>query len=299
MTAPRHVAVTAASPPRVKLPDEVLELIGGPEAEAVAKEPLAQTVLTKGLAAVPLGQVRFDQPLVGALAQRLGGDCRHARLDRGGEAAGSGQLLAERIERVQPKLAEAFTLDRDPLLVPVGEEVVTEWQAVLQTLGPRRAVDQPVGQARRLAEVHRYPRREPKVPTRRLHQWEAGAPQPPEGGTEAGVSAVLGRVEPQHPCDVIPNEEPIVESEEREHALRAPRQEHRSAAEPQLERLKQRENDARGWRSPSRPPPGGRSVRRSNETCSRPHRRRSSLLVRSRGYACAWPSSSDLEAPCP
>lgn len=91
---------------------------------------LEAAVLGQRLVRVALGEVRPDERSMGALPQRLALHRGEARLDRLAEAICLHEPVAESLERVDPELPEPLALDRDPVVVPVREQVLREEEAV-------------------------------------------------------------------------------------------------------------------------------------------------------------------------
>src|SRR5918999_1603007 len=120
----RHRRVTAWL--RRGLLHQLVELRGGLDAEPVAQQAATELVLPHGLAAVAFGEVDADQRAMSALAQRFAAYCRERGLQRPAQAAVGGELLRERLERVQAELAEALALEQQPVVVPVRQELAEE-----------------------------------------------------------------------------------------------------------------------------------------------------------------------------
>src|SRR5436190_68379 len=98
--------VTPASPNRQRL-HQLGHQVRGLEPELLVQDAAEEPVLPERLPRIALRQVDLDQRAVGALAE-------HLALDRGepgvgclGEAARSGALLAQALERVRPSLQSA------------------------------------------------------------------------------------------------------------------------------------------------------------------------------------------------
>ena len=72
---------------------------------------------------VALRQMRLDQHALGALPQGFGRDGHHRRFYRLGAASRLCQLTAERLQRMEKPLPDAFTLDQYPVVVPSGQEI--------------------------------------------------------------------------------------------------------------------------------------------------------------------------------
>ena len=81
---------------------------------------------------------------MGALADRVPGDCGESGAECAEDVARSREALAQRLERVQPQLSKALALGKDPLLVPIGQDVPCERvRALADVVGSSRTLDEP------------------------------------------------------------------------------------------------------------------------------------------------------------
>ena len=81
-------------------------------------------VLGQRLSAVPLGEMDAYEDAVCALAQRLGRRHGKRRLDRLTETVERDQPLTQTLQRVDTQLPEALPFVREPIVIPIGEQVV-------------------------------------------------------------------------------------------------------------------------------------------------------------------------------
>ena len=96
-----------------------------------------------------------------ALAQWIAPNRREPTFDCTTAAPHRRVALTQRVERAQPDLAKPFTLDQEPLVVPVGEEVVGEERIVEVLLGKLAChAEQTVGLGACLVQIDTDSRRE-------------------------------------------------------------------------------------------------------------------------------------------
>src|SRR2546423_11898721 len=65
-----------------------------------------------------------DHDSVRSFAQRVGGDRRESGVECVCRISGLDQTLRQRLERMKPELVKALPLDRQPIVVPIGEELI-------------------------------------------------------------------------------------------------------------------------------------------------------------------------------
>ncbi len=118
--------------------------------------------LPRRRAHVALGQVGRDQNPLGAVSQRVQLDRIEGHPGCGAVPAGGGEAAGGGLECVQPELAEPFTFDDDPVVVPVREQlaglpprerVAAEAVAVVAAVGGVAAVGADVFEEARAPRV--------------------------------------------------------------------------------------------------------------------------------------------------
>jgi hypothetical protein len=198
-----------------------LESLGGFDAELAARQLPEDRALAQRFAAVALGQVYADYRSVSALSEGLGRDGGKPCVERLGEATGSCELSAQRVERPEPELAESLTLDEHPVLIPVRKQILGEHGQfdvcnIAQPAGDNRSSKRFYA-----AEVHVHSAVEADP---RTEDGDQGVPAPadaPERGPEAGGGTLVARLGPERAGHADPQQRPLVESEEGDQPLRA------------------------------------------------------------------------------
>src|SRR5215472_17147134 len=94
------------------------------DAELLVEEQTVGAVAAQRGAPVALRQVGPNQQRASALAQWVRLHRPQRSIDRRPDASGLQPRLAQELQRVQPQLAEPLPVEGEPVLVPVGEEVV-------------------------------------------------------------------------------------------------------------------------------------------------------------------------------
>jgi hypothetical protein len=97
--------------------------------------------------------VRLDQCSVSALTQRLCGHSSKSAFYRQRVIANCGEPFAQRFEGMQPDLAEPLPLDKEPLVIPVWEEILGE-QLCSVGIRPGGVITEGAGHGQGLMEVH-------------------------------------------------------------------------------------------------------------------------------------------------
>jgi hypothetical protein len=182
--------------------------------------------LPQRLGAVVLRQVHFDQSGTRALTQRI-----HPHRGEGGLSgiaipAGDCEQSSKRLQSVQAKLPPVLGLEEDPVLIPVGQQLLregsdcrsTEIRGVEGLIG---SLQEAVGEQLCLAEVDLDAARESEVAWIYLHRIANSAVEPRESGAQAGVSAALARVGPEGTGYQQTFNRAAMDGQEGEQALRA------------------------------------------------------------------------------
>lgn len=260
--------------------------------------------LAERLGAIPLGKVYRDDRAVGALAERLAPEGGEGDFHRVGVPADRDEPLGEHLRGVQAELAEPFTLEEDPVVVPVGQELTaTERMPYVVVVDLMRRVTDPARPEDRLSNVNAHGGGQPKAAVRALDDRVAAPADPPERGTQTARGALLIGVEPEDAGDVGAADRLFVKREESENALSRRREIDGFPITAELERASEGDTDLSSlWsqhhdRTPSPlvgpPPTAEEYLHRKNgafshSLCTGPvredndHRRIASLLARSK-----------------
>jgi len=138
-------------------------------------------------------------------------------------------------------LPVALALDQNPVLVPVRQEVGAERGRVHAERVGVRLVERATGERLGLTQIDfDVPAQRELLPVRR-DELPAVAVEAPESRAKARVGTFLGRVEPERARHVQPVQRPVVERDEREHALRGHGQCHGLVVADQPECVEERQ----------------------------------------------------------
>jgi hypothetical protein len=171
-------------------------------------------VLAKGLRPVALGQVRLDQRSVSALAQGLRGHRGKPAFYRQGITPSGGEPFAQRLEGMQPDLAEPLLLDVSHSSYQPG----------------RRSLESSLRQAQvRCGGYHR------------VYAFTAKAPQ---GRAQASAGAPVRDVQPELSGYGAPAHRALLYRQVGEQALDGNGQRYPDAVHPELEIIEQAEHEA-------------------------------------------------------
>src|SRR5205823_2690509 len=151
-----------------------------------------------------------DEGPMCAFPQRLRSDGGKACLDRLGMSAKGGQALAQRLERVDAKLAEALALDEDPVLIPVRKQLPTEGElegaaGFLRRFGHGVAVKHPPRLFSRLVDVDPDVGRQAQPAGAAVDELPPVTVEAPERRAEVGAGPLLAALEPE-----VPRHEPAL-----------------------------------------------------------------------------------------
>src|SRR5205085_10204406 len=109
---------------------EIEQMEGWRHRELLPEKGRVGVELADGLRLVALREVGADQDAVDRFPERLGGNRRQSHVDGLGVVVPSDQLVTERLERMQPQLAQPLPLDDDPIVVPIGQDLAGEQQGI-------------------------------------------------------------------------------------------------------------------------------------------------------------------------
>src|SRR6266542_2484773 len=141
---------------------------------------------------VPVREMHADQRTVRAFAERLACDTRKTCVERLAEPAGTPQPIAQRVERPQAELPEAFVLDQDEVVVPVGEHVAREQRrGDVADIG-EIVVEPPARERLGLVKIDVDVEAETEPLIDRLDDADAAAVEPPENRPQIGGGALVG-----------------------------------------------------------------------------------------------------------
>src|SRR5579862_966554 len=157
-----------------------------------------------------------------ALAERR----RERRIERLPEIAPVDMAIAERLESLQPELAKPLTLEDDPVVVPVRQQIAGE---LVDLPRGHASVELAAREHLGLSEVDGDRGTEPERRASRFEQPVDALLDAPQRRAQIRSRTLVGRVEPEHARDVVALERTIVQCEERDDALCAHREIHRTA----------------------------------------------------------------------
>ena len=192
--------------------------------EAVAQ----RRILPAGLDEVALREMRLDQDAMGALAERFDRDRPQGEIDAHVEGAVRKRRSGVLFQRMQSHLPQALPLDREPIVVPVREQLASAARRDIH----RGAVGVDDD---RLVEAQRS--------CRGPHHWLWQVAQAPQGRSQVGDRPLLRLVRPEAERDVGALQGPIADREERHQPLRARLEHVGPAVAGNLETIEQAEPD--------------------------------------------------------
>ena len=112
-----------------------------------------EAVLANRLGRISLGEVHSNERAVRGFPERFGGDGRLAGVERLTVAPGVRQPVAHCIERAQPQLTEALTLEQNPVVVLIRQEIAVECRQVDVDGRARFVLERSPRKSLRLVEV--------------------------------------------------------------------------------------------------------------------------------------------------
>ena len=166
--------------------------------------------------------------------------------------------LAEALERVQAKLADPLTLRRQPVLVPLGQQLARARQLHEPLfVGLARCLEEVVGEDGQLVDIVAHAAAETDQVAEALGEVGVDLAQAPERRPQTTRGVRLGGLGPEQAGDRGARPRSVGKGEACQQALFSPRQRHRFATDGEMESAKQLDRGVAHPSGPAQQPSAG------------------------------------------